>query len=99
MLDYIGPYMLPTDGAIDVPDLHKLGHGPQVINVPVWPCCGPLVVRHARPDATRPTRTANVEVESRMDAALSKPTDLERTGGGRGEEQGIGSGLRVQGWS
>ena len=35
-----------------------------------------VVVRHARPDATRPTRTANVDVESRKDVALSKPTDL-----------------------
>ena len=76
MLDYIGPHMLPTDGAIDVPDLLKPGHGPQIINVPVRSCCRFLVVRHARPDATRPTRTANVDVESRMDAVLAKPTDL-----------------------
>jgi hypothetical protein len=81
MLDYIGPHMLPTDGAIDVPDLLKLGHSPQIIDVPVWSCRKFLVMRYARPDATRPTRTANVDVESRTDAALSKPTDLERTGG------------------
>ncbi len=76
MLDYIGPHMLPTDDAIDVPDLLKLGHDPQIIDVPVWSCRRFLVMRHARPDATRPTRTANVDVESRTDAALSKPTDL-----------------------
>ena len=81
MLDYIGPHMLPTDGAIDVPDLLKLGHSPQIIDVPVWSCRKFLVMRYARPDATRPTRTANVDVESRTDAALAKPTDLERTGG------------------
>ena len=79
MLDYIGPHMLPTDGTIDVPDLLKPGHGPQIINVPVRSCCRFLVVRHARPDATRPTRTANVDVESRKDAALSKPTNLYKT--------------------
>ena len=76
MLDYIGPHMLPTDGIIDIPDLLKLGHGPQVINVPVWPCRVLLVVRHARPYAARPTRTTDVNVEARTDAALSKPTDL-----------------------
>jgi hypothetical protein len=76
MLDYIGPHMLPTDGAIDVPDLLKPGHGPQIINVPVWSCRRFLVMRRTRPDATRPTRTANVNVEPRTDAALSKPTDL-----------------------
>jgi hypothetical protein len=76
MLDYIGPHMLPTDGAVDVPDLLKLGHGPQIIDVPVWSCRRFLVVRHACPDTTRPTRTANVDVESGTDAALSKPTDL-----------------------
>ena len=81
MLDYIGPHMLPTDDAIDVPDLLKLGHGSQIIDVPVWPCRGFLVMRHTRPDATRAARTANVDVESRTDAALSKPTDLERAGG------------------
>ena len=81
MLDYIGPHMLPTDGAIDIPDLLKLSHGPQIINMPVWSCRRFLVVRHTRPDATRPTRTTNVDVESRKDAALSKPTDLYRTGG------------------
>ena len=79
MLDDIGPHMLPTHGAIDVPDLLKLGHGPQIINVPVWSCRRFLVVRHTRPDATRSTRTANVDVESRTDTALSKPTDLYRT--------------------
>ena len=76
MLDYIGPHMLPTDGVIDVPDLLKPGHGPQIINVPMRSCCRFLVVRHTRPDATRPTRTANVDIESRKDIALSKPTDL-----------------------
>ena len=80
MLDYIGPHMLPTDGVIDVPDLFKLGHGPQIIDVPVWSCRRFLVMRHARPDATRPTRTANVDVESRADTAPSEPTDLERAG-------------------
>jgi hypothetical protein len=81
MLDYIGPHMLPTDGAIDVPDLLKLGHGSQIINMPVWSYCRFLVVRHTRPDATRATRTANVDVESGPDIALSEPTDLERAGG------------------
>jgi hypothetical protein len=80
MLDYIGPHMLPTDDAIDVPDLLKPGHGPEIIDVPVWSCRRFLVMRHACPDATRPTRTANVEIESRTDTALSKPTDLERAG-------------------
>ena len=79
MLDYIGPHMLPTHGAIDVPDLRKLGYGPQVINMPVWPCCAPLVVRYARPDTPRPACTANIDVESRTDAALSKPTDRYKT--------------------
>ena len=81
MLGYIGPHMLPTDGAIDVPDLLKPGHGPQIINVPVWSCRRFLVVRHTRPDATRPTCTADVDVESRTDTALSKPTDLYKTVG------------------
>jgi len=81
MLDYIGPHMLPTHGAIDVPDLLKLGHGPQIINVPVWSCRRFLVVRHARPDAARPTRTANVDVESRTDATLAKPADVNKTVG------------------
>jgi hypothetical protein len=85
MLDYIGPHMFPTDGAIDVPDLLKPSHGSEIIDVPVWSYRRFLVMGHACPDATRPTRTANVDVESRMDAALSKPTDLEKTGGGRGE--------------
>ena len=76
MLDYIGPHMLPTGNAIDVPDLLKPGHGPQIIDVPVRSCCRFLVMCHACPDATRPTRTANVDVESRKDVALSKPTDL-----------------------
>ena len=76
MLDYIGPHMLPTDRAIDVTDLLKPGYGPQIIEVPVWSDGRFLVMRHTRPDATRPTRTANVDVESRTDAALSKPTDL-----------------------
>jgi len=80
MLDYIGPKMLPTDGTIDVPDLLKPGHGPQIIDVPVGSCRRFLVMRHARPDATRPTRTADVDVEARTDAALSKPTNLEKTG-------------------
>ena len=80
MLDYIGPHMLPTDGAIDVPDLLKLSHGPQIINMPVWSYRRFLVVCHACPDAARPTRTANVDVESRKDTALSKSTDLYRTG-------------------
>jgi hypothetical protein len=79
MLDYIGPHMLPTNGTINVPDLLKLGHGPQIINVPVRSCRKFLVVRHARPDATRSTRTTNVDVESRTDATLSKPTDLYKT--------------------
>ena len=73
--------MLPTDGAIDVPDLLKLGHGSQIIDMPVWSCRRLLVMRHTRSDATRPTCTANVDVESRTDAALSKPTNLERVGG------------------
>ena len=81
MLDDIGPHMLPTDDTIDVPDFLELGHGPQIINVPVQSCCRFLVVCHARPDTTRPARTANVDVESRTDTALSKPTDLERAGG------------------
>ena len=81
MLDYIGPYMLPTDGAIDVPDLLKLSHGPQIINVPMWSCRRFLVMCHACPDAARSTRTTNVDVESRKDTALSKATDLYRTGG------------------
>jgi hypothetical protein len=81
MLDYIGPHMLPTDGVINVPDLLKPGHSPQIIDVPVWSCRRFLVMGHACPDATRPTRTANVDIESRIDATLSKPTDLERTGG------------------
>ena len=80
MLDYLGPHMLPTDGAIDVPDLLKLRHGPQIINVPVWSCRRFLVVCHACPDTARPTRTTNVDVESRKDAALSKSTNLYRTG-------------------
>jgi hypothetical protein len=80
MLDYIGPYMLPTDGAIDIPDLLKPGRCPQIIDVPVWSCRRFLVVCQARPDPSRPTRTANVDVESGTDVALSKPTDLERTG-------------------
>jgi len=80
MLDYIGPHMLPTDGAIGVPDLLKLSHGPQIINVPVWSCRRFLVVCHACPDTARPTRTTNVDVESRKDAALSKSTNLYRTG-------------------
>ena len=79
MLDYIGPHMLPTYGTIDVPDLLTLGHGPQIINVPVRSCCRFLVVRQARPDSARPTRTTNVDVESRTDATLSKPTNLYKT--------------------
>jgi len=81
MLDCIGPHMLPTDNAIDVPDLLKPGHGPEIIDVPVWSCRRLAMVRHARSDATRPTRAANVDVKSRTDAALPKPTDLERIGG------------------
>ena len=76
MLDDIGPRMLPTDCVIDVPDLLKLGRCPQVVDVPVWPCRRLLVVRHACPDSTRPTGTANVDVESGTDAELSKATDL-----------------------
>ena len=72
--------MLQTDGAIDVPDILKPGHCPQIIDVPVWSCRRFLVMCHACPDAARPTRTANVDVESRTDIALSKPTDLERAG-------------------
>jgi len=80
MLDYLGPHMLPTDGAIDVPELLKPGHGPEIIDVPVWSCRRFLVMCHACPDTARPTRTTNVDVESRTDPALSKPTDLERAG-------------------
>jgi hypothetical protein len=80
MLDYLGPHMLPTDGAIDVPDLLKPGHGSEIIDVPVWSCRRFLVMCHACPDTARPTRTTNVDVESRTDPALSKPTDLERAG-------------------
>ena len=80
MLDYLGPHMLPTDGAIDVPDLLKPGHGSEIIDVPGWSCRRFLVMCHACPDAARPTRTANVDVEARTDIALSKPTDLERAG-------------------
>ena len=81
MPDYTGPHVLPTDGAIDVPDLLKLGHSPQIIDVPVWSCRRLAVMRHARPDAARPTRTADVDVESGTDAALPEPTNLERAGG------------------
>jgi hypothetical protein len=80
MLDYIGPHMLPTDGAINVPDLLKPGRCPEIIDVPVWSCRRFLVMCHTCPDATRPTRTANVDVESRADVALSQPADLERAG-------------------
>jgi len=81
MLDYIGPHMLPTDGVIDVPDLLKPGRSPQIINVPVQSCRWLLVVCYAPPDATRTTCTANVDIESRQDIALSKPTDLYKTVG------------------
>jgi hypothetical protein len=81
MLDDIGPHMLPTDSAIDEPDLLKPGHGPEIIDVPVRSCRRFLVMRYACPDTSRPTRTTNVDVESRTDTALSKPTDLERAGG------------------
>jgi hypothetical protein len=76
MPDYTGPHVLPTDGAIDVLDLLKPGHGPQVIDVPVRSCRRFVVMRQARPDATRPTRTADVDIESGTDAALPEPTDL-----------------------
>ena len=76
MPDDLGPRMLPAHGAIDVPDRLKLGHGPEIIDVPVWSCRRFLVMRHTRSDAARPTRTTNVDVESRPDAALPKPTDL-----------------------
>ena len=81
MLDDIGPHMLPARGVIGIPDLLKLGRCPQIIDVPVRPCRRPLVVRHARPDAPRSTGAADVDIASGTNAALSKPTDLDTTGG------------------
>lgn len=81
MLDDIGPYVLPTDAIIGIPDRLELGNRPQVIDVPVRPCRRLAMVCYACPDSTRATGAANIDVKAGLDAALSEPTDLERTVG------------------
>jgi hypothetical protein len=86
VLDEVRPHVLPTDAVIGIPDRLDLGDGPQVIDVPVRPCRRLTMMCDACPDSTRATGAANIDVKAGMDTALSKPTDLEGTGGGCGEE-------------
>ncbi len=81
MLDYVRPYVLPTDAVIGIPDGLDLGDGPQVIDVPVRPCRRLAMVCYACPDSARATGAANVDVKAGMDTTLPKPTDLEGTVG------------------